>query len=122
MTMTMPSNVQEMLMSIGQVAAELPTTIDGYREFVTVYRFETRKVLGFEAQYPYLMGYSTAYRLLKFRVDEAVIEEDVDVCNEDLIGLQCIVVATEAEATSVLDMWRVDPSILRSAKETDVPV
>jgi hypothetical protein len=120
--MTMPSNVQELLMTIGQVAAELPNTIDGYRDFVTVYRFETSKVLGFEGQYPYLVGNSAAYRLLKFRVDESLIEEDVNVCNEDLIGLQCIVVATEAEAATVLDMWSVDPSILRMPKETEVPV
>jgi hypothetical protein len=120
--MTIPAEVLKMLMSVGQVAAELPPTIEGYREFVTVYRFETNKVIGFEGQYAYLKGFSTAYRILKFRVDESIIEDDIDCCNEDLVGLQCVVVATEAEVISVLAIWKIDPNILRLPKETEVPV
>jgi hypothetical protein len=107
---------------VGQVAAELPPTIDGYREFVTLFRFRTHGVSGFESQYPYLAGAPIAFRLLKFRVDESLIEEDVNCCNEDLAGLQCIVVATEEQAVEILRIWQVNPNDLRLPKETEVPV
>lgn len=118
----LPNAVQIALNTIGQVAAELPSQIEGYREFVTVFRFQTDRISGFNAQFPYLSGFPVAFRLMRFRVDAEIIQHDRDCCNEDLVGLQSIHVATEEDVQMVLRIWQISPELLREPRESAVPI
>jgi hypothetical protein len=122
MPTTLPPKVRDTLTTIGQVAAELPCRIEGYREFVTVFRYQTDRIMGFANQYPYLADCEVAFRVMRFRVDAELIADDRGCCNDDLIGLQCIHVATEGDVLSVLQIWHVSPENLRQPRETEVPV
>lgn len=122
MTTTLPSPVRETLMTIGQVATELPCRIEGHREFVTVFRYQTDRIMGFANQFPYLANCDVAYRVMRFRVDADLIENDRDCSNDDLIGLQSLHVATEEDVLNVLRIWDVSPDALRQPQETEVPV
>jgi len=122
MSTTLPDNIRDTLSGVGQVAAELPCQIDGYREFVTVFKFQPSRVIGFVSQFPYLANCKVAYRLMRFRVDADMIRDDRDCCNSDLIGLQSIHVPTEEDVQSILKIWHVAPEMLRQPKETEVPI
>jgi len=122
MTTTLSPTVRDTLTTIGQVAAELPCQIEGYREFVTVFRYQTARIMGFANQFPYLADSDVAYRVMRFRVDAELIENDRDCSNDNLVGLQCIHVATEDEVLNVLRIWHVSPDTLRQPRETEVPV
>lgn len=118
----LPETVQETLATIGQVAAEVACPIEGYREFVTVFRFQTARIWGFQSQFPYLADHEIAYDLMRFRVEARLIAEDHDFWNDDLVGLQSICVATENDVVEILRIWAVPPESLRPPNETEVPV
>ena len=120
--MMLPETVRATLASIGQVAAELPCQIDGYREFVSVFRFQTARHWGFQSQFPYLDNCDIAYEVQRYRVDAELIRIDYDFFNGDLVGLQSICVATEHDVVEILRMWAVPPEMLRSPRETEVPL
>lgn len=122
MTTKLPQKVTETLQSVGEVAAELPCDLEGYREFVVVVRFKTDRIFGFASQYPYLADLPIAYRVMRFRVDSQVIENDRDCGNDDLVGLQSLHVPTIDDVQYILRIWQVSPSILRQPNETDVPI
>jgi hypothetical protein len=117
-----PVNVHHLLTTVGQVATELPIEIDGYREFVSVFYFSTNAIHGFESQYAYLKGCTTSYRVVKFRVDATLCENDAECCTDDLVGVQSIVVASEVDVENILAIWKVDPHTLRLPRDTDVPL
>lgn len=122
MSTVLPKTVREILESTGQVAVELPCSIEGYREFVTVFQYRTARIIGFQSQFPYLADCESAYRLMRFRVDATLINDDHDFSNDDLIGLQSIHVATENDVVEILRIWEVSPEILRQPRETEVPI
>lgn len=122
MTTNLPDTVQETLTTIGQVATELQCQVDGYREFVSVFCFQTGRIMGFASQFPYLADREIAYRLMRFKVDAELIQADHDFCNDDLVGLQTIHVATERDVLEILKMWSVSPELLRQPRETEVPI
>lgn len=122
MTTTIPTTLSEILTTIGQAAVEVECPVEGFREFATVFRCPTDQMIGFEGRFPYLVGNPVVYRLMRFRVDSSIIENDRHCSNEDLVGLQCIYVAAEADVLNVLRIWHVSPENLRQPRETEVPV
>ncbi len=122
MNMTFPMKLQEMLTTIGQVAVEVESFVEGYREFVTVFRCPTSQILSFDERFPYLRGNEIVYRLMRFRVENSLIENDQHCSNEDLVGLQSLYVPSEETALHILDFWKVPPSTLVPPNQTEVPV
>jgi hypothetical protein len=122
MTRNLPATVREILISLGEVAAELSCQIEGYREFVTIFRFQTAQVVGFQSQFPNLADCEVAFRLMRFRVGADLIRNDYDCCVSDLVGLQSIYVATEEDVLDVLQIWAVSAELLRAPRETEVPI
>lgn len=122
MTTILPETVREALASTGQVAAELPCPIEGYREFVTVFCFQTAQIMGFPSQFSYLADNEISFRLMRFKVDAELIRDDHDFSSVDLVGLQSIYVATEQDVVEILRIWAVRPELLRQARETEVPI
>jgi hypothetical protein len=59
---------------------------------------------------------------MRFRVDAELIENDRDCASDDLIGLQCLHVATEDDVLNVLRIWDVPPDTLRQPRETEIPL
>ena len=120
--MDFPRTLNDILLTIGQAAIELPSHFDGYREFVTVARFETSRMHGFAGQFPHLVQYPIGYRLMRFRVDSSIIRDDRHCCNDDLIGLESIHVGEPEDVMRVLEIWNVQPETLLPPSATAVPV
>jgi len=122
MAHNLPDDVLEILLSVGQVAAELPCEFEDCREFVSIFRIDTAAAWGFQRRYPYLADRDVAYRAVRFRVDAERIDRDENVCDEDLCSLQNIYVATEEEVAAILKMWAVSPGAMRRPSETEIPI
>jgi hypothetical protein len=122
MGQTFPEGVRDILADVGQAAFEVETVVNGFREFVTVFRCETNRMTNFDQRFPYLKGESVVYRLMRFRVDTNIIDKDDDCSMEDLIGLQSIYVPSENAAIMILDIWEVPASSLLPPNKTSIPV
>ena len=120
--MTLPKKLTDILTNVGQAAVEVESCVDGFREFVTLFRCPTDQIIGFEGRFPYLVGNHVVYRLMRFRVNSSIIENDRQCSNEDLIGLQSIYVATQEDVLKILQIWHVSPDTLRQPRDTEVPV
>lgn len=88
--MSLSENIRNTLMEVGQVAAEIPCKIDGYREFVSVVAAPSNQIMNFEACFPYFADALMLYRCFRFRVESELIEQDAHVGPEDLLALQDI--------------------------------
>ena len=122
MGQTFPEGVRDILANVGQAALEVKTVVDGFREFVTVFRCETNRMTNFDQRFPYLYGESVVYRLMRFRVDTNIIDKDSKCSTEDLIGLQSVYVPSENAAIMILDIWKVPASSLLPPNQTSIPV
>lgn len=120
--MSLPENVREILMDVGQVAVEVPCPIEGCREFVSVSATAREKVMNVEGRFPYLDEAPMIYRCIRFRVKSLMIEQDADVGPHDLIGLQELNLPSEEGVEFVLRIWKVPPESLRPPKDVDIPV
>ena len=120
--MSLPDNVRDILENVGQVAAEVPCSIEGYREFVSVYAGPTERVMTFEERFPYYVGAKTLCRCIRFRVKSLLIEQDADVGSHDLIGLQEIYLPSENDVEFVLRLWKVAVGDLLSPRQVEIPV
>jgi hypothetical protein len=120
--MTFPESLSETLTTIGQAAVEVECGVPEYREFVTIYRARTNAIPGFRNQFPYLDGLPIVFRVIRFRVDAALLAEDYDFCNEDLVGLQEIYLPSESAVEFILGLWQVSLESFRPPNQTEVPV
>ena len=122
MLQSFPEGVRGILAHVGQAAIEVESGVNGFREFVTVYRCDTSRMTNFLQRFPYLSGESVVYRLMRFRVDASVIENDSECSMEELIGLQSIYVPSEDAAIMILDIWKVPAASLLPPNQTTIPV
>ena len=119
--MAFPESTRKLLDEIGQVAAEVNSQCEGCREFVTVIRTEQEKVNG-AMRFPYLRAGAPLFRVMRFRVKEELVENDTNVCNEDLLDLQSVVIDSEDRALAILEMWNVPPDCLVRPADCSVPI
>lgn len=114
--------VRSSLIEFGQVAAERPCSIEGYREFVSVYSTPRGAVINCDSRFPYLAGAEIIYRAIRFRVNSDLIENDTDVGPNDLVGLQEVFLPTEDSVAYILSVWKVEIDELLPPKYVDIPV
>jgi hypothetical protein len=120
--MALPEAARQTLIEVGQIAAELPCAFDDCREFVSVYAAPRDSLINVDGQFTYLDGAPTIFRAIRFRVMSALIEADLDVGPEDLIGLQTIVLPSEDAVEFVMGIWKVPLDKLLSPRNVDIPV
>ena len=120
--MALPASLRTLLNEFGQAAVEVPTPIEGYREFVSVYCGRTEDWAVFEMQFPYYAGVEVAYRLVRFRANASLIEQDYNFSMPELAGLQEIYLPSEEAVEFVLALWKVAPESFVAPKLTDIPV
>jgi len=120
--MAFPTDVQAVLSDIGEVAAEVSCNIDGYREFVGVYAVQTSQVINFKNRFPYFRDLEVVFRVIRFRVRSHLIEQNIHVGPNDLIGLQEINLPNESAVEFILDMWNVPLDSLLSPRFVEIPV
>jgi len=120
--MSFPDEIRYILNDLGQVAAEVPCLIDGYREFVSVFATPKDDVVNFAGRFPYFGEATTLYRCIRFRVDYALIDKDADVHTEDLVARQAIFLPSEETVEFVLRLWKVSNGELKSPRHVEIPV
>ena len=120
--MSLPDDVRETLLNVGQVAAEIRCRIEGYREFVSVYAGPRECVMNVNNRFPYLDDAAMFYRCIRFRVESKLIEQDVDISPDDMADLQGIVLPSEEGVEFVPHAWKVSADELLPPKEVDIPV
>ena len=120
--MAFPANLNAILTTIGQAATEVFCGVPDYREFVSLYRARTERIPGFQNQFPYLADFPVVYRVIRFRVDASLLEDDYDFCNEDLVGMQEIYMPSESGVEFVLDLWKVPLESLMPPSQSKIPV
>ena len=120
--MAIPERALGLLRSIGQVAAEVPSSGEQVRAFVTVYCSRTAELPGAGSRYHYLGQPEFLYRAIRFQVSCEILERGYDVCEEEMWDLQSVVLPDEAALEFVLRLWLPDLEALVEPRLTDVPI
>jgi hypothetical protein len=119
--MALPEKVREILYDVGQVALEVPCQFEGCREFVSVY-MAPRDCLAADESFYYFENCERIFRVIRFRVETSLIEQDLSIGNDALFGLQQICLPSEEAVEFVLNLWQVDPADLLSPRDVEIPV
>ena len=122
MTQDFPVGLRSILAEVGQAAIEVECGVDGFREFVTIFRCDTSRMANFGNRFPYLRGHPVVFRVMRFRVDATLIDNHIDVSMEALVGLQSLYVPSEEMAMGILDVWGVPAASLLPPAQTAIPV
>jgi len=122
MAQDFPAGLRSILAEVGQAAIEVECGVDGFREFVTIFRCDTSRMLNFGNRFPYLRGHPVVFRVMRFRVDVTLIDNGTECLTDDLVGLQSLYVPSEEMAMGILDVWGVPAASLLPPAQTAIPV
>ena len=115
--------MREILESVGQAAIELTCSIPGHREFATVFMCRRDAVqINTERRFPYLADCELIYRLVRFRVPEEIIDNDVSCAEDELLDLQQIYLPHFESVQYLLDVWKIAPRDFRKPCEVEIPI
>ncbi len=95
MAQDFPAGLRSILAEVGQAAIEVDCGVEGFREFVTVFRCDTARMANFGNRFPYLRSHPVVFRVMRFRVEATLIGNHIDVSMEALVGLQSLYVPSE---------------------------
>ena len=122
MAQDFPAGLRSILAEVGQAAIEVDCGVEGFREFVTVFRCDTARMANFGNRFPYLRSHPVVFRVMRFRVEATLIGNHIYVSMEALVGLQSLYVPSEEVAMGILDVWGVPAASLVSPAQTAIPV
>lgn len=120
--MAFTERVRDTLDNVGQVAAEVDCSIEGYREFISIYVTSRDRIMNCAGKFTYLDGAATIFRAIRFRVNSKLIDDDLNADPGDLIGLQEIFLPSEQDVEFVLSLWEIDMRQLLPPKDVEIPV
>ncbi len=117
----LPDSLRQILERIGQAACELPTTVEGQAEFVSVSKARISIVPNAANRFPWLRS-GDIYHISRYRVRESDLADDVNICEQSLFDHQKIYVGTEQQAQFILELWLDDLSKLIEPSKSRVPL
>ena len=120
--MGLPQKTMDILNDVGQAAIEVPCLFEDCREFVSVSMANPKDILAAGNRFHYLPECERIFHAMRFRVDSAVIEQDLNVGYEELLDLQRIYLPSEEALEFILNVWQVDPADLLSPRDVEIPV
>jgi hypothetical protein len=120
--MPFPSQLIEILDSIGCAATEVTASFDTLRAYVGIWRFNPQNIPGGCERYAYLGETDVLYVLRRFEVNRELIEQDLDVHPDQLLTSQEIAVADLRLAEEILMTWLPSLDMLKEPKHCDIPI
>ena len=78
MAQDFPAGLRSILAEVGQAAIEVDCGVEGFREFVTVFRCDTARMGNFGNRFPYMRSHPVVFRVMRFRVEATLIDNHIE--------------------------------------------